>query len=78
MAWLPDGEYKERTGSSRYKENTLKVTQMADFMNQDTNTRSSRREWRQFVSRMERESTGKRPDNYKVAEMGDAIYYGCG
>ena len=44
-------------------------------MNQDTNTRFTRREWRQFVSRMERESTGKIPDNYKVAEMGDAIYY---
>ena len=59
----------------QYFKNTLKVTQMADFMNQDTNTRFTRREWRQFVSRMERESTGKTPDNYKVAEMGDAIYY---
>ena len=39
------------------------------------NTRFTRRVWRQFVSRMERESTGKRPDNYRVAEMGDAIYY---
>ena len=44
-------------------------------MNQDTNTRFTRREWRQFVSRMERESTGESPDNFKVAEMGDAIYY---
>ena len=59
----------------QYLKNTLKVTQMADFMNQDTNTRFTRREWRQFVSRMERESTGKNPDNYRVAEMGDAIYY---
>ena len=27
------------------------------------------------MSRIERESTGARPDNFKVAEMGDAIYY---
>jgi hypothetical protein len=39
-------------------------------MNQDTNTRFTRREWRQFVSRMERESTGARPNHFKVAEMG--------
>ena len=48
---------------------------MADFMNQDTNTRFTRREWRHFVDRMERASTGKTPDNHRVAEMGDAIYY---
>ena len=59
----------------QYFKSTLKVTQMADFMNQDTNSRFTRREWRQFVDRMERASTGRTPDNYRVAEMGDAIYY---
>ena len=60
--------------SIQYFKHTLKVLQFADFFNKDNNRRFTRLEWRRFVSKMERARTGgRRPNNVKVARMGDLI-----
>jgi hypothetical protein len=62
-------------GDIQYFKHTLKILQFADFFNQDTNSRFTRREWRKFVSTMERKQPGgARPDNIRVAEKGDLIH----
>ena len=57
-----------------YCKNTLRVWQMSDFMNKDTNKPFTYMEWRDWVERIEEENTGVTPDNLHIIQKADDIY----
>ena len=57
-----------------YCKNVLKITQISDFWNRDTNRPFTRNHWRKFVKQLHTEWYGVEPDNHDIITKGDKIY----